>query len=171
MVSDVAKTDDAVTQLQQELAHITFLLYNCIGTTQRDAGPASMKGEGLVSPPSSSPALPASGSTGYATQIIVIVCSGQTPLTCTYTKMFPEQFDQMADQLRGALKALSNTIDNIPSNFTSEDEQLGRIVELQQQNVEASRRLQVSLERAKSGLKESQALYAALAESIFQLQR
>ncbi|KAK2078621.1 hypothetical protein QBZ16_003461 [Prototheca wickerhamii] len=55
--SDGPPAFDIVTQLQQNLGQVTLLLYNFIGTTQRDAGPASIKGEGIIAP-SSSPSLP-----------------------------------------------------------------------------------------------------------------
>ena len=58
--SDGPPDFDIVTQLQQNLGQVTLLLYNFIGTTQRDAGPASIKGEGIIAP-SSSPSLPVRG--------------------------------------------------------------------------------------------------------------
>ncbi|KAL6771641.1 hypothetical protein ACKKBG_A27215 [Auxenochlorella protothecoides x Auxenochlorella symbiontica] len=47
-VGHSATSTDIVTQLQDELCHVTSLLYNFIGTTQRDAAPSSIKDEGPV---------------------------------------------------------------------------------------------------------------------------
>lgn len=72
--SDGPPDFDIVTQLQQNLGQVTLLLYNFIGTTQRDAGPASIKGEGIIAP-SSSPSLPVRGMrVGGREKVLAFLC-------------------------------------------------------------------------------------------------
>lgn len=168
-VGHSATSTDIVTQLQDELCHVTSLLYNFIGTTQRDAAPSSIKDEGPVQA-GCAPAPPVRRRGRFNSM------RTQLPSRCEFLSVSKSrkthhpyhQIDLMAEQLTGALAALGKVIAALPSTLSSEEQQILEITGLQHANVMASQELQASLERAQVVLTESYASHSSLAETLLQ---
>lgn len=158
---------DVVTQLQTDIGHVTSLLYNFIGTTQRDAAPCSIKGEGLIHA-GHAPEIPVRQGGRTARGLIPRRIAPSSRRVDDTTIRGHLQIDLMAEQLTGALAALGTVIHALPQSLSSEEQQISTVVELQRANVAASQALHSSLERAQGALSQAHASHSALADIVLQ---
>lgn len=136
MASDeqAERTADLVTQIQQQINRLCFLFFNDVGSLQRDAPPASIRGE---------PVANSNGSNNYDVD---------------------KQVSEMADQLAQSVPPLLALIDRVPDTTQTENEAIAEIATLQQQAHELDTQLREALKSAETQLQDAHAVYSLLAQ-------
>jgi hypothetical protein len=120
--------------MQSELDHLSTLFFSSIGELQRDAGPASISGEELISSPSTSYDA-GNRALGFSDEILA-----------THAR----------------LEALITSLPDTPVNKAHELIQMERIKELQRLDEGLTTELQWEVQSARSKLEQIQEIFAAL---------
>jgi predicted nucleic acid-binding Zn-ribbon protein len=142
---------DTVTQLQDQVNHVSMLMFNCIGTLQRDSLPAERIGEQLQDLSDEIPK-----------QIdLVNKQQQQQHLKKGITK---EQIAEMTKQLVDASRVINSLADQLPDAEGTPEEQLKRIEELQEEHEKIEETLKRELEIARKKLDEINAEFERLAD-------
>jgi hypothetical protein len=145
---------DVITALQDETSAIATMLYDFIGTLQRDAPPASIAGEPVM--------MIADGA----------AAAGRAPSTATIRDV-PAAAKQMADQLVASFQRAHSLVDRLPQDVGAleqeperEAEDARRIAALLRERDAADADLRASAERGERALAALHALHARCAEAL-----
>lgn len=133
-MAHASRFHDSLSKIQSELDHLSSLFFSSIGELQRDAGPLSISGEEIISPPSTSYDA-GQRAHGFSDEI----------LTC-----------------HARLSALISSLpDNLVSK-ANHDLQMDRIRELQLVDQGLTTDLQWEVQTARMKLQQLQEIHAAL---------
>ena len=141
---------DTVTQLQDQVNHMAMLIFNSIGTLQRDALPA----ERLNPTNALSDSIPP--------QI-------EIPNQNIKKGVTKEQIEEMTKQLVESSKVIDMLAEQLPDAEGTPAEQLKRIEELQEEHEKISKELNKELEKAKEKLDKVNAEFEQLADAELKL--
>ena len=142
-MSHASRFKDSLSKIQSELDHLSSLFFSSIGELQRDAGPASISGEELTSPPS----------TSYD--------AGKRALG----------FSDEISATHARLASLISSLPDSPVSKANEAIQMDRIRELQLTDQGLTTDLQWEEQSARSKLQQIQEIYAALARHELEVRK
>ncbi|CAI5460545.1 unnamed protein product [Closterium sp. Yama58-4] len=155
---------DIVSQLQDHTNHIAFLLFNTVGTLQRDATPSTIPGKPLPAP--TTPAAPGigqpvtasrPGNTGAAIPSAASTGPGAVANGATAPK---GAVGPVAEALVQALKLFDMRVDALPPDIDlTEEEQLQRIAELNAENEAVAKEMAAELKGVEEDLAEVRGLF------------
>jgi len=141
---------DTVTQLQDQVNHMAMLMFNSIGTLQRDALPA----ERLAQTNALSDSIPP--------QI-------EFPNQNVKKGVTKEQIEEMTKQLVECSKVIDMLAEQLPDAEGTPAEQLKRIEELREEHEKISKELHEELKKAKEKLDKVNAEFEQLADTELML--
>ena len=141
---------DTVTQLQDQFNHMAMLMFNSIGTLQRDALPAERLNAKNALSDSIHPQI-------------------EIPNQNIKKGVTKEQIEEMTKQLVESSKVIDMLAEQLPDAEGTPAEQLKRIEELQEEHEKISKELNKELEKAKEKLDKVNAEFEQLADAELKL--
>ena len=144
---------DIVSQLQENANHISFLLFNSIGTLQRDARPSPIHGKPLPKEFDITAAKPAD------------VSNVPNGVDTASTPTAEDQAPEMAVAFAKALKTFDDLVQSLPEEVDQgEAAMIEKIRKLQEENEAVEREIADELEGVEADLKMVRRTFRSIAD-------